>query len=73
MPDQHLLAAFGAALMALCLPLDPLLCSLGGSWLGTTPLLFLGSALGFAGIVALADGGALRAGGGSSMRRRKAE
>lgn len=66
---QHALAALGAALMAFCLPLDPLLCWLGGPWLGTTPLLFLGSTLGFAGVVALADGGALRAAGSGGVMR----
>lgn len=50
------LAAVGVALMALCLPLDPLLCAVGGPWLGATPVLFGGSVLGFAAIVGLAGG-----------------
>lgn len=54
-----LLAALGVSLMALCLPLDPLLCAAAGPWLGTATLLFLGSDLGFAALVELAGEGGL--------------
>lgn len=57
----YMLAVLGVSLMGLCLPLDPLLCALGGPWLATTPVLFLGSGLGFAAIVGLAAGGVLGA------------
>lgn len=49
-----LTAAAAAGMMANCLALDPLLCAVAGPWMGTTSLLFAGSALGFAAIVALA-------------------
>ena len=52
-----LLAAAALSLLALCLPLDPLLCPLGGPWLGTVPLLFLGSDLGFVAVAALEAAG----------------
>lgn len=49
-----LLAALALLLLAGCLPLDPLLCAVAGPWLGTVPLLFAGSDLGFAALTALA-------------------
>lgn len=58
-----LLAAAALALMLLSLPLDRLLCPVAWPWLGTVPLLFAGSALGFAAVVAL-EGAEARAGAG---------
>lgn len=69
-PGQLLLllaAAAALALMALCLPLDPALCAAAGPWLGTVPLLFFGSDLGFAAIAALEAAGA--AGGVAATRK----
>jgi hypothetical protein len=53
------LAAASVGLMFACLALDALLCARVGPWLGATPLLFLGSLLGFAALVDLAARGAL--------------
>lgn len=66
-----LLAAAALSLICLCLPLDPLLCPLGGPWLGTVPLLFLGSDLGFAAVAALEAAGATDA--AAAAPRRKAD
>ena len=49
--------ALAVLLMAVCLPLDPLLCTLAGPWLGTTALLFFAGDLGFAALVGLAAAG----------------
>lgn len=57
------LAALAVGCMQACLPLDPLLCAVAGPWLGTTQILFGGSALGFAAIVKLAGEGWVEAGG----------
>ncbi|KAL4421389.1 hypothetical protein ABPG75_010680 [Micractinium tetrahymenae] len=68
---RYALGALGAAAMLCCLALDSLLCAVGGPWLGTTPLLFAGSAAGFAAIVLLAGGdgeGAAGAGGGGRSK-----
>ncbi|PRW32567.1 vacuolar sorting-associated 52 A isoform A [Chlorella sorokiniana] len=65
-----LLAASALSLIGLCLPLDPLLCPLGGPWLGTVPLLFLGSDLGFVAVAALEAAGTTNA---AAALRRKAD
>lgn len=62
---RYALGALGLAAMLNCLALDPLLCAAGGPYLGTVPLLFAGSAAGFAAIVLLAEGdGVVAAGDG---------
>lgn len=66
-----LLAAAALSLIGLCLPLDPLLCPLGGPWLGTVPLLFLGSDLGFVAVAALEAAGT--ADEATAAARRKSE
>lgn len=66
-------AAAALALIALCLPADALLCAAAGPWLGTVPLLFLGSDLGFAAILALDLKSTVQAQRAAAMRGRKAD
>lgn len=66
---RYALAVLGVTAMLWCLALDPTLCAMGGPWLGTVPLLFAGSAAGFAAIVLLAaSDGEVPAGGGQGGR-----